>query len=270
MNKVFEKAMNAIEKIEDGMKKRRQAKSAVLLLALLLPLSASAVTKAEADSAYTQGRYQQAVKAYEQLLQQGVSADLYYNLGNAYYRMDEMPRAVLNYERALLLSPGDRDIRFNLQMARSKTIDKITPESEMFFVTWYHSLVNLTSVDGWATLALCALALAIVLVLVYLFTEPVWLRKLGFFGAFALLVVFVVSNFFAFAQKRSFTSRSGAIIMAPAATVKSTPAKQGTDLFILHEGTKVNITDGSMRQWKRIRIADGKEGWVETSQIELI
>ena len=270
MNKVFEKAMNAIEKIEDGMKKRRQAKSAVLLLALLLPLSASAVTKAEADSAYTQGRYQQAVKAYEQLLQQGVSADLYYNLGNAYYRMDEMPRAVLNYERALLLSPGDRDIRFNLQMARSKTIDKITPESEMFFVTWYHSLVNLTSVDGWATLALCALALAIVLVLVYLFTEPVWLRKLGFFGAFALLLVFVVSNFFAFAQKRSFTSRSGAIIMAPAATVKSTPAKQGTDLFILHEGTKVDITDGSMNQWKRIRIADGKEGWVETSQIELI
>ena len=82
--------------------------------------------------------------------------------------------------------------------------------------------------------------------------------------------MFVVSNFFAFAQKRSFTSRSGAIIMAPAATVKSTPAKQGTDLFILHEGTKVDITDGSMNQWKRIRIADGKEGWVETSQIELI
>ena len=278
MNKVFEKAMNAIEKIENGMKKGRRPSQArfvmlmvISLTSCLLPLtSTAAVTKAEADSAYAQGRYQQAVKAYEELLKQGVSADLYYNLGNAYYRMDEMPRSVLNYERALLLSPGDRDIRFNLQMARSKTIDKITPESEMFFVTWYHSLVNLTSVDGWATIALCALALAIVLVLVYLFTEPVWLRKLGFFGAFALLLVFVVSNFFAFAQKRSFTSRSGAIIMAPAATVKSTPAKQGTDLFILHEGTKVDITDGSMNQWKRIRIADGKEGWVETSQIELI
>ena len=271
MNKVFDKAMNAIEKIEDGMKRgRRTSKTAVLLLLLLLPATAGAVTKADADSAYAQGRYQQAIKDYEQLLKQGVSADIYYNLGNAYYRIDEMPRAVLNYERALLLSPGDGDVRFNLQMARSKTIDKITPESEMFFVTWYHSLVNLTSVDGWAYIALISLALAIVLVLVYLFTNPVWLRKLGFFGALVLLVCFVVANLFAYAQKQSFVNRSGAIIIAPAVTVKSTPAKQGTDLFILHEGTKIDITDGSMKQWKRIRVADGKEGWVETSQIEVI
>ena len=271
MNKVFETAMMAITTIENNVKKHRPAKSAMmLLLALLLPLSASAVTKAEADSAYAQGHYQQAVKDYEALLKQGVSADLYYNLAGAYYRMDEMPRAVLNYERALLLSPGDRDIRFNLQMARSKTIDKITPESEMFFVTWYHSLVNMTSVDGWARMSLIALALAIVLALVYLFTSPVWLRKLGFFGAFVLLLLFVCSNFFAYAQKQGLVNRSGAIIMAPAATVKSTPAKQGTDLFILHEGTKVEITDGAMRDWKRIRVADGKEGWIETSQMEII
>ena len=271
MNKVFDKAMNAIEKIENGMKRSRRApKTAVLLLLLLLPAAAGAVTKAEADSAYAQGNYQQAIDDYEQLLKQGVSADLYYNLAGAYYRIDEMPRAVLNYERALLLSPGDADIRFNLQMARSKTVDKITPETEMFFVTWYHSLVNLTSVDGWARIALITLALAIVLALVYLFTEPVWLRKLGFFGALALLVCFVVANIFAYAQKQSFVNRSGAIVMAPAATVKSTPSKQGTDLFILHEGTKVEITDGAMQQWKRIRLADGKEGWLETSQIEII
>jgi len=271
MNKVFEKAMNAIEKIEDGMKRRRPAKTAVVvLLLMLLPAAAGAVTKAEADSAYAQGHFQQAAKNYEELLKQGVSTDLYYNLGNAYYRMDEMPRAVLNYERALLLSPGDRDVRFNLQMARSKTIDKITPESEMFFVTWYHSLVNLTSVDGWATVALCTLALAIVLALLYLFATPVWLRKVGFFGALALLVVFGLTNFFAYAQKQSFTARRGAIIMAPAATVKSTPASQGTDLFILHEGTKVTITDATMRQWKRIRVADGKEGWIEAKEIEVI
>jgi len=272
MNKVFEKAMNAIEKIEDGMKRsRRTPKTAVILLLLMLmPAAASAVTKAEADSAYARGQFQQAVKDYEALLKQGVSTDLYYNLGNAYYRMDEIPRAVLNYERALLLSPGDRDVRFNLQMARSKTIDKITPESEMFFVTWYHSLVNLTSVDGWARIALLSLTLAIVLALLYLFSSPVWLRKLGFFGALVLLVVFASANFFAYVQKQSFTARSGAIIMAPAITVKSTPASQGTDLFILHEGTKVEITDGAMSKWKRIRVADGQEGWVETSQLEVI
>ena len=303
MSKVFEKAMNAIEKIENGMKKnkKRSAKVGVVVALMMMastycPLTAgaqgdsaavvagsvaaeadssavqglSAATKAEADSAYAQAHYQLAVKLYEELLKQGVSTELYYNLGNAYYRMDEMPRAVLNYERALLLSPGDADVRFNLQMARSKTIDKITPESEMFFVTWYHSLVNFTSVDGWARLALVALALAIVLALLYLFADAVWLRKVGFFGALGLLLLFVVANAFAYSQKQGFINRSGAIIMAPAATVKSTPAKQGTDLFILHEGTKVEITDGGMRQWKRIRVADGKEGWVETSQIEVI
>ena len=272
MNKVYEAAMGAITQIATTMKKKvRSAKpAATLLLLLLLPLTATAVSKAEADSAYAQGHYQQAVKDYEALLKKGVSTDLYYNLGNAYYRMDEMPRAVLNYERALLLSPGDADVRFNLQMARSKTVDKITPESEMFFVTWYHSLINLTSVDGWAQMALIALAVAIVLALLYLFASPVWMRKVGFFGALAMLVLFVAANFFAYAQKQSFVRRSGAIIMAPAVTVKSTPAEQGTDLFILHEGTRVDITDGTMRQWKRIRLADGKEGWIETSQIEII
>ena len=272
MNKVYEAAMGAITQIATTMKKKvRSAKpAATLLLLLLLPLTATAVTKAEADSAYAQGHYQQAARDYEALLKKGVSTDLYYNLGNAYYRMDEMPRAVLNYERALLLSPGDADVRFNLQMARSKTVDKITPESEMFFVTWYHSLINLTSVDGWAQMALIALAVAIVLALLYLFASPVWMRKVGFFGALAMLVLFVAANFFAYAQKQSFVRRSGAIIMAPAVTVKSTPAEQGTDLFILHEGTRVDITDGTMRQWKRIRLADGKEGWIETSQMEII
>ena len=100
------------------------------------PLTSKAASKAAADSAYVNGNYQEAIKGYESLLKQGASAELYYNLGNAYYRTENITRAVLNYERALLLSPGDGDIRFNLQIARSKTIDKIVPESEMFFVTW--------------------------------------------------------------------------------------------------------------------------------------
>jgi len=271
MNKVYEKAMTAIEKIEETMKKRRSAKTVTaVLLMLLLPLGAQAVTKAEADSAYAQGHYQQAINDYQALLKQGASADLYYNLGNAYYRSENITQAVLNYERALLLSPGDRDIRFNLQLARSKTIDKIVPESEMFFITWYHALVNLMSVDGWARTAIFSLALVIVLSLVYLFSQPVWLRKIGFFGGITLLVVFVLANVFASQQKQSLIHRKGAIVMSPSVTVKSTPAANGTDLFILHEGTKVTITDGSMRDWKEIRLADGKEGWIESKKIELI
>ena len=284
MNKVYEKAMTAIEQIEGTMKKRKveSGKSKentfvrlVLLMIIplstfLFPLSSLAATKAEADSAYVRGQYQQAIALYEDLLKQGASADLYYNLGNAYYRTENIPEAVLNYERALLLSPGDRDIRFNLQIARSKTFDKIVPESEMFFVTWYRSLVSMMSVDAWARTALIALALTIVLLLVYLFSDRIWLRKAGFFGGVALLLLFVGANIFAWQQKNDLLDRKGAIIFAPAVTVKSTPAANGTDLFILHEGTKVIITDGSMKEWKEVRLADGKEGWIESKHIRVI
>lgn len=271
MNKVYESAMTAITQIATTMKKSGRAPFVVLVVLLLsVPMMAGAVTKTEADSTYAQEHYQKAAQQYEQLLKKGVSAELYYNLGNCYYRMDNITLAVLNYERALLLSPGDKDIRFNLQMARSKTIDKIVPESEMFFVTWYRSLVNLMSVDAWARMALISLVAAIILALAYLFANPVWLRKLGFFGGLFFVVIFLMSNLFAWQQKKAFVYRSGAIIMRSAVNVKSTPSKNGTDLFILHEGTKVNITDATMRGWKKIRVADGKEGWLETKEIEII
>ena len=281
MNKVYDKAMNAIEKIEEVMKKSgkrkvESGKARLILLAVislssfLIPLASHAITKAEADSAYVRGEYQKAIDDYEALLKKGVSAELYYNLGNAYYRTENITRAVLNYERALLLSPSDPDIRFNLQMARSKTIDKIVPEQEMFFVTWYRSLVNMASVDGWAMIALVCLGLAIILALIYLFSNYVWLRKVGFFGAFLMIVVFICSNIFAYQQKNQLVNRSGAIIIESAVNVKSTPAKNGIDLFILHEGTRVTIIDASMKEWKEIRLADGKEGWIETKQMETI
>ena len=276
MNKVYEKAMTAIVEIEGTMKKKGvRGKMLLILFFFLSPVSclmtpASAATKAEADSAYVRGQYQQAISDYESLLKQGASAELYYNLGNAYYRTENIPQAVLNYERALLLSPGDRDIRFNLQIARSKTFDKIVPESEMFFVTWYRAMVNMMSVDGWARTALFALGLTIILLLVYLFADRLWLRKAGFFGGVALLILFVISNLFAWQQKQDLINRKGAIIFAPSVTVKSTPAANGTDLFILHEGTKVVIIDGSMKDWKEIRLADGKEGWIESKKIRII
>lgn len=235
-----------------------------------LRVSAQPVSKAAADSAYAQERYQQAIRMYEQLLRQHADADLYYNLGNAYYRTDNMTRAVLNYERALLLSPGDEDIRFNLQMAQSKTIDRITPETEIFFVTWYRSLVNLMSVDAWAWMALVSLAVAIGLALVYLFVDRIWLRKTGFFGALALVLVFFLSNLFAWQQRDKLQHRTGAIVMAPAVAVRSTPAKSGTLLFTLHEGTRVTVTDSTMQGWRKIRLADGKQGWIAVAAIEMI
>lgn len=231
---------------------------------------AHAVTKEEADSAYVEGNYKKAISLYNSLLSEGISYELYYNLGNAYYRLDDMTHAVLNYERALQLAPGDSDVRFNLQMARSKTIDKIVPESEMFFVTWYRSLVNMASVDGWGVMALIMLGMAVVLALLYLFANALWLRKIGFFGAALAIFMFFVGNLLAWQQKHNMVSQKGAIIMGSAVNVKSTPANNGTDLFILHEGTKVTIIDETMRDWKEVRVADGKQGWIEAKQIEII
>ena len=251
--------------------KREMAIVVTILITCHLSLVTSfAATKADADSSYVNGAYQKAIEQYTELLKEGQSADLYFNLGNAYYRTEEITQAILAYERALLLSPGDADIRFNLQLARTKTVDKMVPQSEFFVVTWYRSLVNQLSVDGWAYTALVMLALAIVLALLYLFASPVWLRKIGFFGGILALLFFLMSNVFAWQQKNTLEHRTGAIIIGSAVPVKSTPAPNGTDLFILHEGTKVTVTDDSMEGWREVRMPDGKVGWLETKQIEII
>ncbi len=275
MNKTFESAMTAIMEIENVMKKKsNKAKASgfsfVLMILMLMPLSVNAITKQNADDEYAKGNYQQAIKDYQEILKTGVSSEIYYNLGNAYYRTDNITQALLAYERALQLSPGDNDIRFNLQYARSKTIDKITPETEMFFVTWYNSLVNFTSVDRWANTAIVSIVMALLLILVFLFAPQMWARKSGFYGSAVFLLLFAFANLFAFQQKHELETKQGAIVIAPTVNVKKTPAASGTDIFVIHEGTRVDITDRGMKQWRGIKLADGREGWLKTSQIEEI
>ena len=280
MNRTFESAMTAIMDIENAINEARKNQKkhpagysfVWLLLAMICfgSTSAKAVTKNNADTEYQKGNYQQAIRDYEEILKNGESAEIYFNLGNAYYRTDNITKAVLNYERARLLSPGDDDINFNLQFAHSKTIDKITPQSEMFFVTWYKSLVNFTSVDNWAKTGILCIVMALLLVLLYLFGPQLMLRKIGFFGGLAFFVIFLLSNLFAFQQKQALDNRTGAIIMAPSVNIKKTPAKNSTDQFVLHEGTRVDIIDKGMTDWRCIRVGDGREGWIETKAIEEI
>ena len=280
MNRTFESAMTAIMDIENAINEARKNQkkhpagySFVWLLLAMICLggtSARAVTKNNADTEYQKGNYQQAIRDYEEILKNGESAEIYFNLGNAYYRTDNITKAVLNYERARLLSPGDDDINFNLQFARSKTIDKITPQSEMFFVTWYKSLVNFTSVDNWAKTGILCIVMALLLVLLYLFGPQLMLRKIGFFGGLAFFVIFLLSNLFAFQQKQALDNRTGAIIISPSVNIKKTPAKNSADQFVLHEGTRVDIIDKGMTDWRCIRVGDGREGWIETKAIEEI
>ena len=280
MNRTFESAMTAIMDIENAINEARKNQKkhpagysfVWLLLAMICfgGTSAKAVTKNNADTEYQKGNYQQAIRDYEEILKNGESAEIYFNLGNAYYRTDNITKAVLNYERARLLSPGDDDINFNLQFARSKTIDKIAPESEMFFVTWYKSLVNFTSVDNWAKTGILCIVMALLLVLLYLFGPQLMLRKIGFFGGLAFFVIFLLSNLFAFQQKQALDNRTGAIIISPSVNIKKTPAKNSADQFVLHEGTRVDIIDKGMTDWRCIRVGDGREGWIETKAIEEI
>ena len=274
MSKTYNSAMNAITRIENEIKtaktKNKTGVSAFLIMALCLPLSTMAITKENADAEYNKGNYQQAIHDYEELLHKGVSADLYFNLGNAYYRTDNITRAIINYERAFKLSPGDEDIRFNLQLAQSKTIDKISPESEMFFVTGYHSLVNSKSIDQWAYLAIGSIITMLVLVLIYLFSGNVILRKVGFFGAAFMLLLFILSNIFAYQQRRQLKERDTAIVTTPTVNVRKTPKTDAAAAFVIHEGTKVKIIDKSISDWMSVKLADGREGWLLTNQVEEI
>lgn len=227
-------------------------------------------TKVEGDSAYMKNDYTSAIQIYEALLNRGEAADIYYNLGNSYYKAGDIAKAILNYERALLLQPGDGDIRANLEIARSKTIDKVDPVPEIFFVSWTKSLINSMSVDSWAVCGVVCFILLIVSLYFFIFSKQVVLKKAGFISGIVFLVVTILANVFASQQKDGLMNRNSAIVMNPSVTVRSTPSESGTSLFILHEGHKVDVKDGSMKDWKEIRLEDGKVGWVPASAIEII
>ncbi len=232
---------------------------------------AFAATKTQADALYEKEQYRDAAEAYEAVLKnEGVASEVYYNLGNCYYKMDEIPLAVLNYERAFLLDPGDADIRANLALARGKTIDKVVPPSEMFFVTWWRDLTNCMSINAWTILGITAFVLMLVGVLLYVFMSQLTLRKIGIYGAMAMLVIVIIANLAALSQHADLTHRDTAIILAPSVTVKSSPSETSTDLFLIHEGSKVEILDGSMKEWLEVKFEEGKQGWVPVSTLEII
>ena len=242
----------------------------VMLLMGVCQLSVAA-TKADADKAYQENDFASAIEQYEAILDAGQeSAAIYYNLGNSYYKSENIAKAILNYERALLLNPGDADTRFNLELAKSKTIDKVTPTSEVFIVTWVRSLTNMMSEAAWSKLAILSFILVLVGLLLYIFGKKLAVRKVGFIGAVVFILVCVAANLFADAQKEKLVVRTGAIVMSPTVTVRSTPNESGTELFVLHEGTKIFVEDNAMKGWKEIRLEDGNKGWVPTESIEVI
>ncbi|MCC8143822.1 MAG: tetratricopeptide repeat protein [Tannerellaceae bacterium] len=224
----------------------------------------------EAEEAYQQENYTQAIELYQQILTMyGESAEIYYNLGNAHYKAGHIAPSILNYERALLLDPGDADIRFNLQMAKQRAVDKIEPVPEFFLAKWFHTLQDMAAADSWGKMGIICFILFIGCLVLFFFSKWIHLKKIGFYLGLVFLLVVIFANIFAYNQKNELVYRDTAIIFAPTVTIKSSPDVSGTDLFILHEGTKVFVKS-TLGSWFEIELEDGNVGWIQSKDIELI
>ncbi|MDR2913546.1 MAG: tetratricopeptide repeat protein [Tannerella sp.] len=223
-----------------------------------------------AETAYVAEQYDKAIEIYESVLKNyGDSYELYYNLGNSYFKTGKMAPAILNYERALLIKPGDGDIRFNLELAKQQTVDNIEPLQEFFLKKWFRSVQNLIGVDSWAAVGIVSFVLFICSLILFFFSKWMRLKKLGFYFGILLFIVVIFANVFAYNQRKELLNRFGAIVFSPTVTVKSSPDNSGTDLFVLHEGTKVFIRN-SVGDWNEIVLEDGNIGWINKKDIIVI
>lgn len=225
---------------------------------------------AQGNELYRKGQFEKAIGVYERILDSGYEApELYFNLGNAYYKSHRIPNAILNYEKARKLKPNDDEINFNLELARSRIVDKIHALPEFFLLTWYRSFVQLFPASEWADWSMISFALALLLAGIYLFSARINVRKIAFWLGALFLVVSTID--FAVSQQAMHrqVSHREAIVMSPTVTVRSSPDETGNELFILHEGTKV-ITGDSVGDWSEVQISDGNKGWLRSADLAAI
>jgi len=223
-----------------------------------------------AATSYSKGRYSEAAILYEGILQQnGISYKVYYNLGNAYFKCDRLAPAILNFERALRLNPGDADARFNLEMCQARIVDKIDPLGMFLIARWYHSLGNFFNSNGWAYVSILFFLLFIGCLFAYFFARRRWLKKSGFFVGILFLTFSVLSLVYSAQNSHRITNPDEAILFTLSVTVKSSPDKSGTDLFVLHEGTKMKIRS-VLGDWSEIELEDGNVGWLLSKEIQII
>jgi tetratricopeptide (TPR) repeat protein len=247
----------------------------IFLLFTLISLSLAAATDLDAGQKkavelYRKGEYEQAISIWENLLpKEKESAQIYFNLGNAYYKSGQNASAILNYERALLLEPGFDDAKFNLELAKAHNTTKINEVGEFFIVQWIQSVANWMSSNAWAMFSVMMFVISLLMVLLYIFMHSIYHRKVGFYGALIAFTLCLVSLGFSSMQKSKIQDRDYAIVMAPSVTATSTPDEQGTKLFVLHDGVKVRIKS-YLDIWVEIQLTDGNVGWIKAADIEKI
>lgn len=240
------------------------------LSSLLIPQLLKAGVFEDANKKYQEGQYQEAETLYQSLLNKGLeSGNLFYNLGNACYKQDKIAEAILFYEKAKKLEPDDADIDYNLRMANLKVVDKIVPVPEIFYVQWFKRLANSLEADHWAILSVCLSFLFVFLAAGFVRGSAPSAKRFYFFSSLVILIFLLLSFGLAKQQYALIKNHDSAIIFDPNTYVKSSPAEKSTDLFILHEGTKVQVVD-ELDNWLRIRLPNGNEGWVEQKSLRLI
>lgn len=251
-------------------------KRTIILTALLLMsvVGATAQTSVErwevGNKAYIEGNYDKAIEEYTAILDGGeYSMKLYYNLANAYFKKGANGKAILYYNKALRIAPSQEDIRHNLALAEAQTKDRIAVIPEFFLNRWLRTVRNSMSCMVWSVLSLVAFGVLLAFALLFLLASRLRWRKLGFYGALCAFVLFVVMTSFAVSSRNDMLSHNEAIVMGTAISVKSSPDRSATDLFVLHEGTKVKVLS-EVDEWCEVVIADGKKGWTLKSNVEEI
>jgi len=243
-------------------------------LLLMSVVGAMAQTSAEhweaGNRAYIEGNYDKAIEEYTAILNGGeYSMKLYYNLANAYFKAGAMGKAILYYNKALRIAPSQEDIRHNLALAEAQTKDRIAVIPEFFLNRWLRTMRNSMSCTAWSVLSLLMLGVMLAFGLLFLLASRIRWRKMGFYGALSAFMLFVATTSFAISSRNDMLSHDEAIVMGTAISVKSSPDRSATDLFVLHEGTKVKVLT-EVDEWVEVVIADGKKGWTERKNIEEI
>jgi tetratricopeptide (TPR) repeat protein len=247
----------------------------VYLMALLVALSASASPISEehweaGNKAYIEGIYNRAIEEYQAILDGGeYSMKLYYNLANAYFKTGAIGNSILYYNKALRIAPSQEDIRHNLAIAEAQTKDRITAIPEFFLNRWLRTARNSMSCTAWSVLSLLSFGILLTFALLFLLASRLRWRKAGFYGALCSFMIFVAMTAFAVSSRNDMLQHDEAIVMGTAISVKSSPDRSATDLFVLHEGTKVKVVS-EVDEWCEVVIADGKKGWTLKSNVEEI
>lgn len=219
---------------------------------------------------FTAGSYKDALQAWTDIYNTGYrSASLCYNIGNTYFKLKNIPEAILFYERAYLLNPSDDDINYNLQIAKTLTVDRFQEIPELFFIKWYNFVALFLSSNQWARISISSFILCLVFLSVYIYSLNYRYKIIGFWLAITLFVLSLGSFIFSERNKYLVYDSHKAIITSPVISGKSSPDSSGTDLFVLHEGTKVTIED-EVGGWREIILSDGNKGWVPVNSLSTI